>query len=124
MPGISPKLPLSIAPSDGYSLNQTMPQVVQQNLKNLFLTNPGERMMDPAFGIGLKKFLFEPNLKATHNNIKVIATKQIKKYMPFITIQAIDITQDTDDGNALYISVKYLISPLNQTDLLNLEVRS
>ena len=32
---------------------------IKSNLLNLILTNPGERFMNPKFGIGIRKFLFE-----------------------------------------------------------------
>jgi len=58
--GISVKLPLIYDPSDGpYKLNKRMKEVVRQNFKNLVLTAPGERVMDPNFGVGLRNYLFE-----------------------------------------------------------------
>ena len=30
--------------------------MIKQNLKMLILTNPGERVMDPEFGVGIKQF--------------------------------------------------------------------
>jgi phage baseplate assembly protein W len=58
MSGISPKLPLANNKVDGaYELNKTIKQSVNQNLKNLILTNPGERIMDPLFGVGLSQIL-------------------------------------------------------------------
>ena len=45
---------------DGYyALTKTHHEVIRQNLKNLILTVPGERIMIPDFGVGLKKLLFE-----------------------------------------------------------------
>jgi uncharacterized protein len=123
MPGITPRLPLNLAPSDGYDLVKTMPEVIRQNLKNLLLTNPGERIMDPHFGVGIKRFLFEQNITSTHKTIKTIISKQIKKYMPFLDLQDTEIIQDNEDGNAMYITISYLISPLNQRDLVNLHIR-
>lgn len=123
MSGISPKLPLSHAPSEGYSLVKTMPDLIRQNLKHILLTNPGERIMDPTFGVGIKKYLFEPNVASVHQGLETNISKQIKKYMPFLNIEDINIVRDNEDGNAMFITISYLISPLNQLDRLNLEVR-
>lgn len=123
MPGITPKLPLNKAPSEGFELIKTMPDVVRQNLKNLLLTNPGERIMDPTFGIGIRRFLFEPNAPHIHQLIKTEIGKQVKKYMPFVHIEKVDIVQDDDDGNGMYIKIFYVIAPLNQSDSLNTQVR-
>ena len=59
MAGISIKLPLSLDPDDGYKLNKTLKEVARQNLKMLVLTAPGERIMIPEFGVGIRNYLFE-----------------------------------------------------------------
>ena len=51
--GLAVKLPLFYDPVDGpYTLLKTMREVGAQNLKMLVLTNPGERIMNPDFGVG------------------------------------------------------------------------
>ena len=61
MNGIGPKLPLQRDDINGnYSLITSYAEEVKQNFKNLLLTAPGERMMNPDFGVGLRNFLFEP----------------------------------------------------------------
>ena len=61
MSNYSPKLPLTLNPINGFENNQTVPSVVLQNLKMIILTSPGERIMDPNFGVGIKQYLFEQN---------------------------------------------------------------
>ena len=59
--GISVKLPLSYDSEDGpYRLTKNLKENVQQNFKNLMLTNPGERVMLPNFGAGIRQLLLEP----------------------------------------------------------------
>ena len=58
--GYSPKLPLQYDSIDGYyKLNKTLHEVMKQNIKMVVLTSPGERMMQPDFGVGLRNYLFE-----------------------------------------------------------------
>ena len=60
MNGIGPQLPLSRDFVNGnYSLIVSYKKEVKQNIKNLLLTSPGERVMNPDFGVGLRRFLFE-----------------------------------------------------------------
>ena len=61
-------------------------RINKQNLKNLILTSPGERMMDPLFGVGIRRFLFENRTDVLTKTIKNTIANQAKKYMPFITI--------------------------------------
>lgn len=100
-----------------------MPELVKQNLRHLLLTNPGERIMDPLFGVGIKRYLFEQNLESTYKLLKTDIQKQVKKYMPFLTIQDINITQDMDDGNIMYVAIDYIIAPLNQSDSITVQSR-
>ena len=67
MKGYSPKLPLSLDPQDGFRLTRTLKEVTSQNLKMLVLTSPGERIMEPAFGVGMYNFLFELEIESTRN---------------------------------------------------------
>ena len=60
MSGVSPKLPLQANDVDGhYALNKTFKEATKQNLKNLVLTVPGEKIMNPNFGAGIHQMLFE-----------------------------------------------------------------
>ena len=65
MQGYSPKLPLVFDKTeDGpYGLNKTILETIKQNLKMLLLTNPGERIMNSDFGVGVRVFLFQQDFQ-------------------------------------------------------------
>ncbi len=70
--GFSVKLPLSTDKIDGpYVLNKTLESTIKQNLKMLVLTEPGERVMNGNFGVGLKRLLFEPDVLFGSNGPQV-----------------------------------------------------
>ena len=125
--GFSPKLPLSTNEEDGkYALNKTLQAVVAQNLKNLILTIPGERIMDPDFGVGLKTFLFRENLESVYDEIRVRIDSQVEKYMPFVEIEDVEFISSLDDpfnvsSNALFINIRYHVIPLGLNDNLELK---
>ena len=81
---LSPKLPLVYSANQGYQMNTGFVELVLQNLKMIVLTSPGERIMDPEFGVGLKNFLFEQNVPAVHGEIAARIKKQVKKYLPSV----------------------------------------
>ena len=58
MASLSIKTPIVYDSTDGFAMNKTLPELVRQNLKMLILTNPGERVMDPNFGVGINRYLF------------------------------------------------------------------
>ena len=118
--GISVALPLDYNKEDGpFRLNKTIQDSVKQNFKNLVLTIPGERIMDPSFGVGLYSFLFENFTKGTTHDIQSQVDEQVKKYMPFINVQQVIVTESKTNINQFYIYIKYSINSLNALDELS-----
>lgn len=121
--GISPKLPLVYDSTDGpYQLNKNLKEVVRQNLKMLLLTNPGERIMRPGFGIGLHGFLFEQLQTDTLALVSQTISQQVDRYIPSINLEEITfITSDEDPTlglNDVRTVIKYNILPHAGSDQL------
>lgn len=114
MSNYSPKLPLQIDGSNGYENNQTIIEVIQQNLKMILLTSPGERVMDPNFGVGMKRFLFEQNNSSTYSIIRARIKRQVQQYMGFLQIHDILFsTEENNDNitaNQLLVTIKFSIN--------------
>ena len=91
---MSPKLPLTRDPENGYALNKTLKSVARQNLKMLILTAPGERIMIPDFGVGLRNYLFENITDEVLYLIRNNIIEQAKEYIPYITINSVDFHQE------------------------------
>ena len=89
--GFSPKLPLTLDPADGYALNKNYQELIAQNIKMLILTAPGERIMDPFFGVGLRNYLFENKTELTFEKIRSKIREQLEIYLPFVIINEIEI---------------------------------
>ncbi len=124
MNGYSPKLPLRLDNVDGsYAMNQSILDTVKQNFKMLLLTNPGEKVMDPKFGAGLKKMLFENDNSALRAKIIDNINTQTKRYLNFINIRDIRISEPNSNENyTLYISILYTINGISDSDLLDIKI--
>jgi len=121
--GISVALPLVLDNTDGpYKLNKNLGQVVRQNFKNLLLTSPGERIMIPTFGVGLKRMLFENFSSRTKERIVTAIQEQVDDFMPFVEIERILFSTNEDDKNIalneLRIRIQYGVSTINFSDTL------
>ena len=81
MAGFSPRLPLALDSLNGFALTQTLQQVGKQNLRMLVLTNPGERVMIPDFGAGIRKMLFEQQSPGVFGMIRERIISQARKYL-------------------------------------------
>ena len=125
MPGYSPLLPLQLDPDTGIGLTKSYKEVASQNLKMLVLTIPGERVMEPDFGVGLRKYLFENAGVELNSSIRNKILEQVDKYLPYLEITDIEIG-DTEtapqdiDRNILSVSIRYFIKPLDLEDVLEL----
>ena len=124
MKGYSPKLPLSINDDDSvYSLNKTILETAKQNLKMLLLTTPGERVMDKNFGVGILTYVFSQDIQSVRNSIENKISEQVNRYLSYITINEIVFSKpNTNNDNALYISIRYSINSLNTNDELNITI--
>ena len=94
---------------------------VKANIKNLVLTNPGERFYHPTFGIGVQGLLFE---NITPGLIKTLQQKiidQIQMWLPYVTIKDIRLNTDRIDNNELSIGLDYIIFD-NDMDLQTLVI--
>jgi len=118
--GYSPALPLEIDPIDGFALTKNFAEVAKQNFKMLVLTNPGERIMDSEFGVGIAKFLFEPDGFNTRENIRDRIVSQTKKYLPYIILEDINIQEDERFFSTINVKIRYRVDGLNFTDELNI----
>ena len=121
--GISPSLPLTYDPADGpYRLNKTLGATIKQNIKMLVLTSPGERIMDPSFGVGLKNFLFQNIGDEAFSDIVTRIKEQVASYIPIVNLESIRfITSDEDSRlpvNQITIAIRYNMEPYNTTDEL------
>jgi hypothetical protein len=125
--GLSPKLPLVVSNVFGpYDLNTTYNELAKQNLKMLVLTSPGERIMMPEFGVGITSYLFENNGPDTYSTIAGRIRQQTQIYLPYIQIDSIDFSLPENNPdlfpNSLSVSILFTIIPLQQSDLLQIDI--
>lgn len=97
--GLSVRLPLFIDKIDGaYGLHKDLEELVQQNMKMIILTAPGERIMEPEFGVGIRNFLFQQNTVDTISTIRSRIGQQISTYLPYVEILELSVGSPTLSG--------------------------
>tara|TARA_R110000824_G_scaffold142711_6_gene309966 strand:- start:20 stop:424 length:405 start_codon:yes stop_codon:yes gene_type:complete len=128
--GISPALPMDYDQLDGpYRLTKSIKEAITQNFKHLLFTNPGERIMNPDFGIGIKRYLFELENLGTQSEIISNMRSQVKKYLNSVSIIDIKFSSGStsqadqisiENTNAIYINILFKILPLESINVLTL----
>ena len=103
-----------------FKSNYTTKEATRNNLINYFLTNPGERPLNPNFGAGLRSFIFQQiaddNLDFLENEI----SSNLEKFFPNININNLVVGKQ-EDINTINVSLDYSITNTGITDNINLE---
>tara|TARA_E500000331_G_scaffold287247_1_gene282300 strand:- start:15 stop:383 length:369 start_codon:yes stop_codon:yes gene_type:complete len=115
-------LPLVNDSADGFGMLKTVKDVLKQNFKMLVLTDPGERVMDPEFGVGIRQFLFENFGHGTYQQIDTRIREQAAIYMPNILITEVNFGGSGVEENLLAISISYAIPAIADSDLLEFTI--
>ena len=116
MSSYSPTVPLGQDDSSGFTMNETIVNTINQNLRMILLTSPGERVMQPEFGVGLTRYLFERFDAAVYAEIQTRIQSQVAAYLPSITISNISFDPSRRDENALGLTLSYRIRGLGASD--------
>ena len=126
MSGIAVKLPVSRDHKDGIKLIKNYRELSLQNLKMVILTVPGERMMDPEFGVGARRFLFEQLTQSTLERLKSRIFEQQQRYLPYLVIQDIQffsaLTNPQMDENRVDVRIQFFNKVLKTKDTLELPI--
>ena len=117
-PGV--KFPLDILSNNaGYSLAD-LRETVSFNLKNIILTNPGERIMISDFGVGVKRALFEIRTEEMFENIQDLISDQVAIYAPYVNLISVRIYSLSEQD--MRITLNYVINIANITDSIDIDV--
>ena len=111
MPLYGPKWPLKSGNADTFEMYDSVEQQISFYLKNLLLTSPGENLSNPTYGVGLRRFLFEPNIDSYRSSILSSISSQISIHLPYLDVSDVEViaeAQDTDN-NSITIKVVYAI---------------
>tara|TARA_A100001015_G_C14983741_1_gene710618 strand:- start:1050 stop:1430 length:381 start_codon:yes stop_codon:yes gene_type:complete len=116
----APKLPLEIINGtiDSFEPNE-IKEIVRQNVRMIILTNPGERIMLPDFGVGPLTYLFEQSISDTFIQLELAIKDQLAKYIPAIDVLQV-LVEPLNDEQRLNIKVSYEIDFLRAKDQLEL----
>jgi phage baseplate assembly protein W len=99
---------------------QTQDQI-KSNLINYFMTNRGERYMNPTFGANLRATVFEQITENNIDNLKDLIAEDMSRNFPGITVNSLDV-YGTEDLNTLQVVLNYSIINFGIQDTLQLNL--
>jgi phage baseplate assembly protein W len=80
---------------------------VRQSILIILETEPGERIMRPTFGCGLRRYLMKPNTPATRALIKNDVEFALASFEPRIRVTGVSVDPGDDPSLAL-IQIAYV----------------
>lgn len=86
---------------------------IEQSLRILLGTVPGERLMQPAYGCGLKRMVFETLNDSTATEIRDIVAKAILFFEVRITLHGVDLDWSGIAGGLLLLKLDYTVRTTN-----------
>ena len=100
--------------------NYTTKAAIKNNLINYFLTNPGERPLNPSFGGGLRAFIFQ---QITTDNLDFLEERiqqDLNTFFPNVAVGNLEILRQ-EDLNTITVSLTYNVINTNINDTLEID---
>jgi len=102
--------------------NYQTKDAIKNNLINFFLTNPGERVLNPLFGGGLRNFVFtqisNDNLDFIQEDIQV----KLDSNFPEVQVEDVEVFRNSNE-NTIQVKIGYNIPNTSINDTLELNFR-
>jgi phage baseplate assembly protein W len=93
-------------------------ELVRQSIEQILDTEPGERIMLPAFGCGLRRYLMEPNNLTTRTGMAEDITTALGRWEPRIRVTNVAVTAG-EDPSLVWIEITYVrLADLRQDNVV------
>lgn len=102
------------------SVERSYEEHVDQLIRQLLLTAPGERINRPEFGCGVRRMLFAPNSDVSASLAQVLVHQALDQWLG--SVLKVDQVTVTAVDSTLTISLSYVLLARQQRRYLNLEV--
>lgn len=113
--GLGLTYPLQLGNSGYFETTTDVLTQVKTNLKNLLLTQRGERMFQPNFGCDLALVIFELQTDDGLADVTAIIQTAVQNWMPFVRVNGVLVKRD-EDNNKIAVSVSFTLLSNNITD--------
>ncbi|HVL26283.1 MAG TPA: GPW/gp25 family protein [Thermomicrobiales bacterium] len=93
---------------------------VEQLIRQVLMTNPGERINRPDFGCGLRRMVFAPNSEVTASLLQVTVFQALTTWLgSVIEVNRVEVEAHQE---VLQVRITYLVRANQERRYLNLEV--
>lgn len=103
--------PFRIDPASGQAAQTSYATHVDQMIRQVLLTSPGERADLPQFGCGLRQLIFAPNSDALNATTQIMVQQALNQWLgDQITVQQVTVaTPSAGMENQISIEIDYVL---------------
>ena len=101
------EFPLDYSQEGFFRKTKTIRQQVKSNIRNLLLTEKGERVFQPNFGSNLKSLLFEQITPTSLENVENDIRESLSTWLPYVNVNNLVVVQDDRNPNQVLTSLEY-----------------
>lgn len=92
---------------------------VRQSIRNLILTNYGERLFQPLIGSSVNRSLFEPNDEVLAEDLRYHVQKTIEDFEPRAQVQIVEVVPFPQQDK---VNINVVYSLINSTQLQSVDL--
>lgn len=92
---------------------------IRECIWNILLTRPGERLMRPEFGVGLRDFIHHPNNETTRYLMADVVKKGIERWENRIELISVEVSSDPTHLAQVNMTLNYKLKNSGQADSLS-----
>lgn len=93
---------------------------VEQLMKQVLFTNPGERINRPDFGCGIRRMVFAPNSQESASLAQVTIFQAMEKWLgSLVKVNQVEVSAEDE---VLSIKINYVLKARQERRYLNVEV--
>jgi len=102
--------PFHIDAASGQAAQASYEDHVDQMIRQVLLTDPGERVCLPTFGAGLRRLLFAPLSAQLQASTQMAVTQALNMWLANqITVQKVTVEIPVSDPGTILITVSYIL---------------
>lgn len=115
--------PFAVDPGSNQAARAPYAVHVDQMIRQILLTTPGERADLPEFGCGLRRLLFAPNTPALEATTQILIQRSLTQWLSDqVTLQSVTVGPGSGgDYSQILVQIAYVLvetQSLQQTEIL------
>ncbi|HMV17245.1 MAG TPA: GPW/gp25 family protein [Zoogloea sp.] len=95
---------------------------IREVMLNILLTRPGERLLRPDFGAGLRDFIHHPNNETTRALVADAVQRALVRWEPRVSIEEVRVVPDPQRLSHINLSIRYRLRQDGRRDSLDLAI--